>query len=527
MNFNQITIDLSARTDAQAANLGFVVARRYKGILLLAYGLAMLPFLLLSLLLLLTFEQNWVAFIALLIPWWFKPYYERVVLFNVSRLIFGQSIGAIELLTSFTQAAKNGLWLNLSLYRLSPSRSATMPVKLLEGLAGREYAERVKFLRIGSPSTGLTIGLVHIEVLIYINCYILLTWLLPDYWLSNFFSNFYLADTSVIANVINLFFYAVAMMTIGVFYTCAGFMLYLNRRIMNEGWSIEMAFKQMAKRFQSIGQMTFMWGVLVVSSILGGVSAGGYALASDGSRNDNFGQSSGEASQTDDFFAEDKALLSDIILDESVNPFEVKGKWVANEKVTDASLNRDKDGFAFEHLEGFAALLRFLLIVASIGGIIWLILRYKLQLMNLLGKKPVLDNYEAPTTLFGLNVSKATLPDDITSEANQLLCDGDIVGALSLLYRGSLVSLMFDYGMVIKESHTEGDCLAMAKKHLSTQVFGYFSQLTQTWQNLVYAHQLPQNELINQLITQWHVNFTNHRDQAMPPSDELLHGRGS
>ncbi len=64
-----------------------------------------------------------------------------------------------------------------------------------------------------------------------------------------------------------------------------------------------------------------------------------------------------------------------------------------------------------------------------------------------------------PDTLFGLDVRPASLPDDVPAAARALLANGDIRGALALIYRATLVFLLQDGKVEIANGDTEGDCL--------------------------------------------------------------------
>jgi hypothetical protein len=45
----------------------------------------------------------------------------------------------------------------------------------------------------------------------------------------------------------------------------------------------------------------------------------------------------------------------------------------------------------------------------------------------------------------------------------------------------------------IRDSSTEGDCLALAERHLTADKRGYVAELIRTWQRAVYGGEDPQS----------------------------------
>jgi hypothetical protein len=99
----------------------------------------------------------------------------------------------------------------------------------------------------------------------------------------------------------------------------------------------------------------------------------------------------------------------------------------------------------------------------------------------------------APTHVRDLDIRPESLPDDIGSSAWALWERGENRGALSLLYRGLLSRLAHVHEIPIRDSSTEGDCLALAERHLPTDRRGYVAELIRTWQRAVYGGEDPQS----------------------------------
>lgn len=491
MNLNQIDIQLASRDGIQAINLGFVTARRYQWTLLMASFIAMLPVFLIAVLLTLWLD----AFIgASLLIWWCKPYYDRVILYQASRLLFRESVRFTDVIRSLLPVCRHGLWMNLTLGRLSIMRSLTLPVYLLEQLTGRDYRHRVKSLsrEAKSSASSATIGLFHLDAVLYINCFLFVLMLLPDIY-REAVTHWFVDITQNNGDIRWLFvamlaFQAMCTGIIEMFYVMIGFMLYLNSRIKVEGWHIELAFKRLATRLSAakhallgIFSLAMLLSILVLSTLPTPTLA------------------KTESSPVIIDTEADKAILKTILSDDSINPYVQETRWKSVNTDISSPENREFNPPDFNAL---ATLIKFSLIAVGIAVIVFGVYRYR-EVFAFFNNQPQTPRDDNPTVMFGLEVTKDSLPNELTTTARRLLTAGDILGALSLLYRGSLASIISDKGVKIKESDTEGDCLRVAKPRLDAKSFRYFSQLTALWQRTVYAHLIPEQHQIEQLIDHW------------------------
>ena len=94
-----------------------------------------------------------------------------------------------------------------------------------------------------------------------------------------------------------------------------------------------------------------------------------------------------------------------------------------------------------------------------------------------------------PTHVRDLDIRPASLPPDIGAAARALWDGGQQRAALALLYRGLLSRLAHVHSVPIRDSTTEGDCLALAAAHLATPRHDYVSRLVLLWQHAVYGHE--------------------------------------
>jgi hypothetical protein len=97
--------------------------------------------------------------------------------------------------------------------------------------------------------------------------------------------------------------------------------------------------------------------------------------------------------------------------------------------------------------------------------------------------------FVVPTHVRDLDIRPETLPDDIGAAARQLWERGERRAALALLYRGMLSRLAHVHGVPIRESSTEGDCLALAAARLPQDRSEYLARLVRIWQRFGYGRQ--------------------------------------
>ncbi len=497
MNLDKIDITLNQLTPAQAVNIGFITARRYYSKLFLSGLIAILPVFLLAVLSVIFFDAN--ALAGLLI-WWLKPFYDRVILLQGSRLLFRENVSLTDIIKSLKTALFNGLFANLTWRRFSFIRGLSLPVSLLEQQSGKTYRQRVKILGRKGQGTmsSVTIGLLHFDMFLYFNLFLLLLMLLPETQrelLWELFTDRNYGGTPHWFTIMTLCFQSISCIIIEVFYVMIGFMLYLNSRIVMEGWGIELGFKRMAERLSGLSKKVLLFINIIGISVILGLSV----MPSDAISADN--------SQVIVNTKTDKVILKSILQDPEINPYHTVTEWEAKnaEKKKEKEEIKPKD-FPNADFGNVAEIIRAIIIGVVIIIVLIVLYRYRYLLQGFsLGKK---EENDSPQILFGLAVTPDSLPENIEQTAHHLWQKGDFLGVLSLLYRSCLSSLINDYQANIRESHTEGDCLNIGKKHLPDEKYHYFHQLTKLWQSVVYAHQQPDSDNINTLIYQWQAIFS-------------------
>jgi hypothetical protein len=104
-----------------------------------------------------------------------------------------------------------------------------------------------------------------------------------------------------------------------------------------------------------------------------------------------------------------------------------------------------------------------------------------------------------PTHVQDLDIRPETLPPDVGAAARALWDEGHHRTALALLYRGLLSRLAHVHRMPIRDSSTEGECLAFSAGHLPLARHDYVDRLVRVWQHAVYGHEGAQADTVHAL----------------------------
>ncbi|MBI3187093.1 MAG: DUF4129 domain-containing protein, partial [Gammaproteobacteria bacterium] len=110
-----------------------------------------------------------------------------------------------------------------------------------------------------------------------------------------------------------------------------------------------------------------------------------------------------------------------------------------------------------------------------------------------------------PDVLFGLDVRKSSLPDDVAGQVLILWKQGKQRDAVGLLYRAMLSQLMNSYGFRFDHSSTELECVVIVQASYHSAIKKYVHQLTMVWQKIAYAHVFPDEQQLQQLCIEWQI----------------------
>ena len=101
-----------------------------------------------------------------------------------------------------------------------------------------------------------------------------------------------------------------------------------------------------------------------------------------------------------------------------------------------------------------------------------------------------------PSHVRDLDIRPDSLPDDLPAAVRTLWQHGQAREALSLLYRGALSRLVHDHGVPVRASSTEGECAALASRHLDAKGGDFVARLIGLWQLAVYGARLPESPVV-------------------------------
>ncbi len=515
MNLDQVTIEIRPRTAWEAVDLGILMAKRWWWPMMKIWFIVSAPIFLLSFL----FPQDQMIWAAILV-WWFKPIYERPLLFYLSRAVFNELPSLGTTLKFFPALTFQQLFLSLTWRRLSFTRGMDLPVLQLEGLGGMRRHERLLVLHRedSSPAGWLHLLGYLLEIFIAMGVMGIIWALVPKEITIDWADLFWDRESSTSNYIYHITGY-LAMWLVAPFYVACGFSLYLNRRIKLEAWDLDIAFRRMVSKRQ-IAQVAV--SLIFVFSMFFSIDAQRPVYAEQEPSYHS------EATEQSEILGEPTDLNRDTAK-KAINELLQQDEFSHKETVKRLRLKnpeQEKESVFIERLLdflegsennaiGLGRLFEILLWILVLGLIGLLIFRYRhwlsAQFVSL-GHAPRLK--EKPVTLFGMDVRKESLPDDVNAAALALLQSGDKRAALALLYRASLAHLIYT-GVDIEDGFTELECLQAMRLHLqasektsdtsqyATSRIHYFTDLTHVWRRLAYGHFLPNEQEAQKLCTSW------------------------
>lgn len=487
MNLDQVSIEIRPRPAWEAVDLGLLMARRWWWPMTKVWLVLTLPvFLLLNLL-----PQDWL-WVNMVVIWWLKPLFERPLLHILSQAVFGHLPDTRSTLNAFPAEAGRQLLLSLTWRRLSLTRSMDLPVIQLEGLKGERRKQRLRILHRedSNPATWLTIIGVHIESFLSLGLLMLLYAFVPSEMNLDWLDLLVNEEAVWVTYLTNVCGY-LALSVVAPFYVACGFSLYLNRRIKLEAWDIDIAFRRIVNKRRPQPAATTAIALLLVIFI-------GWLPTPDVRAQEDSGQEPAVRNISSVSLDRESAKTTiEAVL--AGDDFHQKDTFRYPSFVNDTEKKERNWDWLLEILRNFVEMLRLaswlelLLWAGVIGLIVWVVFRYRHWLAIYLPQRvPEMVNRPRPVTLFGLDLSRESLPEDVSKEALLLWHNNEQRAALALLYRACLIRLL-DAGLEIEDGHTERECLQLARdytrdKPTAAAAITYFDQLTHSWQRLAYGH---------------------------------------
>ncbi len=471
MRLDEVTAEIRPRSDWEAVDLGLALVRRDFWRCYVVWWLAVLAPT--------VAVVGWLwdrPMLWLLLFWWWKPAASRMVLFELSRRLFGERPSWRDSLREIPKAWTRRFFYRFFPGRLSPWLPVTLAVEDLEGLRGKAHKQRREQLARRGDGAVMWIYLIAdlaacwfgLAILILVGMFI------PEgqdgAWQMAMECFDPANPTEIPLLILRTVVLCVmlAMSLTGVFVTGAGFGIYINNRTWLEGWDVELAFKRLARRLGGV-LLAMLLCLVSMPSVSG---------------------------------AEESADPAQVIREVKAHPdFKVHTVIDKIPKNRESKWSWDWSGLggAMEWL-GKGVML---VIAASVlTALVWLIWTNRHLFANRLpgGTKAIAPKARV---VMGLEVSPETLPDDIPSAALALWRQGRHREALGMLYRGAISHVIETARVEIRESDTEGDCLRRVEKAGVEARPDYFRGITGAWTRLAYAGSPPEDVEMEALCRQW------------------------
>lgn len=233
--------ELRLRSGWEAADLGILIWRKRPFAIIFFYALpycAVIAFayLILKLIDAESWFNNSIMIIIFYTGVWLKPLFNRITLYICANIFFNNAANIRHIF--------RGLFGDLLWRRFSPFRGVFMPLRVLERASGAEYVKRKKQLASGGINNGaaLTVFCAALNIALFATLYIFLyssgelLGLFEDaesFWKS--VSVFYF----ILINLSSIF--------IDTIYIAMSFGIYINSRVIVEGWDLQFIFNRLAR----------------------------------------------------------------------------------------------------------------------------------------------------------------------------------------------------------------------------------------------------------------------------------------
>ncbi len=521
MDLNSLEVEIRPRRSWEALDLGLLMARRWFFPLLKVWLLLSFPFYIWTVL-----HRPASDTLPYFVFWWLKPLFELPLVFMLGNAVFGDLPTVKESIKKLPKAGIFQIFLNLTWRRLSPTRSMDAAIVALEGLKGERRKQRIRTLHSdgASPAVWITVLGRCLETIFPFALLALIYALLPEN-VTFEFSEFFEGEPTPLQNFITATCIYICAAVTAPFYVAMGFALYLNRRIQLEAWDIEIAFRRLMqkqeqkKKFNS--QILSTSAVILVGLLLCFQITPSSALDLE-EKEEEKPQYTLQELQPDSNLLEAKENIFEVLEGDEFHETEIKKTarlkfFNSDDKDEEEEEEKEEDDtWLFNSIKGLASifggvasLAEVLLWVVVIGLILFLLFKYRHWLSDSLRgfKANQRADKPKPSSLFGLEITEESLPEDIGASALALWQQGEARAAIALLYRASLTQLV-NRGLEIYEGFTEQECLNTTKDQakqlaINNEKIQYLAHLTRVWQRIAYGHLTPENEIATDLCQRW------------------------
>ena len=509
MELDRLGVELRQRNGFESLDLGLAMLQAWRKPVLAAWCATFWPFALVVSVLLWRHPA-----IAHLVVWWSKPFFDRVLLHVYGAAMFGAPPDLRDTLRALPRlATRTALLPALTVMRLSMARSLFLPVVQLEGQRGAPARARRRVLgaRAYGHAAWLTFFCSNLVGIWAFGAMLLLLQLLPIESVQGLGWQSLLDDPDSIGlrHAMNALFF-LADTIVEPYFVAAGFSLYLNRRSELEGWDLEVAFRRMAHgRAAARGAATAAMLALVVAA--GVLMAPAPVLAAYATPPSTARSPDSAAPRAGDPLpfprGAIKRELAQVLADPVFGHKETRTRWVPRAR-DDKATGPDRLSAWLERIARImdalarpARIAVWVVIAVAIGALVYVLVRYRERWL------PARIRRAVPATVFGLDVRAQSLPADVAAAARAALAQGDVAGALGLLYRGALFALIHFAAVDFHAGDTERDCWRRAAPALAGDAGRYFRSLLDAWLRTAYAHRAPPHDELARLCDEWPRHF--------------------
>ena len=512
MRLESVRVELRPRSPWEAVELGMALVRRDAGAIWRPWALATLPAFALLNAAAWAIDALWLAALAM---WWLLPLFDRIVLFVLSRSVFGDAPSTRQTLAAQRRWGWRAMAGRLTWRRFSPWRATMLPVELLEGSGEDALRQRRRVIGDGIQGHAFLLTLVcqGFVASLAVSLLSLALMFVPMELLSESARAMWALVTQDPPRGAQLAVNAalwLAMSAIEPFFVGAGFGLYLNRRVRIEAWDIEIALRRLRARVGVVA-------VALLAALSLSLLASRPAAAQTAQRLQEDRERAADApiAVDDDEAPERAATLADVFGDDAVvdhKPFRQAVKRAYEDPLLDRKRvervwerRNPEDPKQARPMPQLEALARLFALLGEYG--LWLIAAVLAVLLAVTAKRwwPWMHGLaRAPAPESEVVLSPAPtldeLPPDLAGEVRRLWREGRPRRALALLYRGSVEAMAARIGVALVPGATEAECLRASRRLPDAGDRDAFARMVRVWQYAAYARQLPADDEFEGLL---------------------------
>jgi hypothetical protein len=455
----------------EAADLGVRLCQGTARSVYLCYAAVAVPVMMLALA---SYEIS--VWLPSLLIWWAKPWLDRTILFALSRAAFGVATTPADVWRAQRQVWWRQCLFTWTVRRLSPWRTLTEPVYQLEGFSIFKSSPRIRIIRsrVSGSAAMMTSVFSLCETTLSFALFSLVFWLAPS-GLAPGLDEIVTGQAPAWILLAMPIAYAMTVLFLEPFYVAAGFGMYLNRRAELEGWDIEQEFRR-AFTTTRYAAAAIVAAMLIFAAVpLGAAPPAAAREAPD----------QAQIARAIESVKADPNLSPQ----QSIRTLRWRGSMPKSPVRWPGWLSWIGGLFAW-----IAESTRLLVWVGA-AALAGLVVVYLSRIARTRFAPVDDDAFVAPTHVRDLDIRPESLPADIGAAARALWEHGDHRAALALLYRGMLSRLAHVHRVPIRDSSTEGDCVALAARQLPERS-AYVVHLVRAWQRLGYGHETVESETV-------------------------------